>query len=136
MHGTPTHRAWQNMRLRCLCPGTNGYKNYGGRGIKVCRRWYSFPLFVKDMGPKPEGTTLDRIDNDGNYGPGNCRWSPRHAQDRNKRNNVNIKFNGITMVQRDWARAVGLSPQIVSYRIKAGWSVDAALTTKPRKTGR
>jgi len=84
MHGhssggkrTPTYVSWQNMIARCKYPSMASYRYYGGRGISVCQRWSSFPAFLADMGERPDGTQLSRIDNDGNYEPGNCVWVPQ-----------------------------------------------------------
>lgn len=79
---------WENMKQRCNNPNNQGYKNYGGRGIKVCGRWHSFENFYADMGDCPEGLTLERKDNDGNYEPGNCRWATWKEQGKNKRRPV------------------------------------------------
>jgi hypothetical protein len=83
---TAEYRAWHGMKTRCSNPKRSDWKNYGGRGISVCERWASFESFLADMGPKPSARhTMDRIDNDGNYEPGNCRWATWDLQSRNKR---------------------------------------------------
>ena len=82
---TPEYTAWNNMRSRCNNPNDPGYINYGGRGISVCARWDSFANFLFDMGRRPTGHSIDRIDNDRPYEPGNCRWADRTTQNQNKR---------------------------------------------------
>lgn len=88
MKGTPTYMSWMSMKSRCNNPNNVSYKNYGGRGITVCKRWYNFKNFYEDMGQKPNGLSLDRIDNDGNYEPSNCKWSTWVEQNNNKRNTI------------------------------------------------
>jgi hypothetical protein len=86
---TPTYRSWGNMIKRCEQPKATGYKYWGGRGIKVCERWRnSFQNFLDDMGERPEGLSLDRIDSNGNYEPGNCRWATISQQNSNKRHRI------------------------------------------------
>lgn len=87
---TKTHVVWQGMRQRCNNPKRKDYKHYGGRGISVCERWDNFKNFLEDMGERPDGFEIDRIENDGNYEPGNCRWVTREVQ---LRNNSRVKLN-------------------------------------------
>jgi hypothetical protein len=114
---------------RCHNPVNPAYINYGGRGIKVCKRWRKFENFYEDMGDPPfKGATLERIDNDGDYKPGNVRWATRAEQGLNHRRNVVIGFRGRTMLLKDWAAFLGITQQAVQRRIRV-WGKARALTT-------
>lgn len=85
---SPEYRSWSQMKVRCLVPTNHKYKDYGARGVAVCESWMSFENFYHDMGPRPQGTSLDRIDVNGNYEPGNCRWADAKTQRNNRRDSV------------------------------------------------
>jgi hypothetical protein len=116
------------MKMRCLNPRVPSYRSYGGRGITVCERWLKFKPFLEDMGERPAGTTIERIDLNGNYEPGNCRWATRREQGRNKRRNVFIEFRGERRTISDWAECFGVEPSSLGYfAIKRGLSLDEAI---------
>jgi hypothetical protein len=131
---TPEYRAWQTARLRCTSPTAKAYANYGGRGIRMCDRWLNNPAaFLADMGKKPSPVhELDRINNDGHYEPGNCRWVLRKVNDRNRRSNLRLTFMGETHALAEWCERMKLPRDTVHKRLKSGWAVDAALTTPVR----
>lgn len=128
-----TYRIWTNMKSRCSNPNFDSYKWYGGRGIKVCEKWKSYAEFLADMGDAPEGMTIDRLDGDKDYEPGNCRWSTWTEQQNNRRNNKWIEFNGVKLTQAQWAKKVGLASQTISSRLKSGMSVGLALGLEPAR---
>lgn len=119
---------WVGMRSRCNNPTMPSYANYGGRGIRVCERWSEFPAFLADMGhpPSPEHS-IDRINNDGNYEPSNCRWATAAVQRRNSRRVVLVTINGKTQCLKDWCLELGLSYGTVSERVRRGYDPFAAL---------
>lgn len=105
---TPEYRSWLSMMNRCADRHENKYPNYSGRGIKVCDRWKSFENFFADMGVRPKGKTLDRINNDGNYDPSNCRWATRREQNINTSRNIKITLRGETLTISEWAERLGV----------------------------
>lgn len=139
LSGTRIHRSWVSVRQRCLNPRAQAYKNYGGRGIKICRRWRKFESFAADMGPMPDGFMLDRIDNNKDYEPSNCRWVSFAESNRNKRTVVSLTLNGRTQLMVDWARELKINPDTLRHRINKGWSAEKVLTTRiftPYEKGR
>jgi hypothetical protein len=127
------HAAWRNMRYRCSNPSSKAWPSYGGRGIKVCERWDSFANFLADMGDPPDSAlSIDRINNDGDYEPGNCRWATRKEQLENRRITRLLTFKGETKCLSHWAKEQGFDPSVVALRLKLGWSVEEALTTPKR----
>lgn len=127
---TPEYKSWGSMIERCTDPNNSCWGRYGGRGISICPEWRkSFEAFLADMGPRPTKThSLDRIDNDGNYEPCNCRWSTMATQSRNKRNNRLLAFKGETLCVADWANRTGLNPCTIYARLDAGWTAERAST--------
>lgn len=128
----PEYRVWNAMRGRCENPTDHAYRHYGGRGILVCERWRKFANFFADMGERPSGMTLERIDNDKGYSPDNCKWATRIEQANNTRRNRMLTLNGQTMNVSDWARHLGIPYGRLNTRLnELGWSEERALTTPP-----
>lgn len=121
------------MRQRCSNPKARSFKNYGGRGIAVCKEWESFEVFAKDVGPRPsKNHSLDRINNDGNYEPGNVRWAIPIEQHGNKRNNILLTIDGQTKTVTQWAREKNLNPSTLHKRLfRSKWDPLRALSVKP-----
>lgn len=128
---TPEYGAWQRMWSRVRgSANANSKKNYVERGIGVDATWESFEQFLKDMGPRPPGTWLDRKENDRGYEPSNCRWATPTEQQRNRRSNRLLTHAGQTMCMAAWEDRLGFRRGIVKQRLRRGWSVDEALTTR------
>lgn len=130
MIGSTEYRTWKEMKRRCYNKNNPDYHNYGGRGIVICDKWReSFTAFYADMGPKPfPEATIDRIDNDGNYEPSNCRWASPMEQGANMRKNRWITYNGETLHVRAWARKLGIPHCTILQRLNRGWTADQILS--------
>lgn len=126
------YRSWYGAVNRCTSPADQNWKHYGGRGIRVYERWlHSFENFLTDMGKKPTPKhTLDRIDNDGDYEPSNCQWATRKEQADNTRRTKKVTYQGRTLCIMDWSRETGLEWVVIFSRLKRGWTVKDALTTR------
>lgn len=125
-----TYKTWQAMKYRCECPETSDhFANYRGRGISICERWRTFENFLADMGERPPGMTLDRINNDGNYEPDNCRWASIKQQSNNHRWNVLLEHDGKTLTLMQWHEVSGIRYTTIRQRLLRGWTVEKALTT-------
>jgi len=134
MSKTPNHNTWVAMRKRCNNEKNSDYYLYGGRGIKVCSRWESFENFYLDMGERPEGMTLDRIDSNKDYSPENCRWATNIEQARNKRNVRLVTFNGLTKSLHDFCDELKLNYHTINTRlVQQKWTVERALSTPTGK---
>ena len=131
----PTYRVWQKIKERCH--GT-GHHRYSERGIKMCDLWRNdFAAFLADMGERPnQKHSIERIDNDGDYEPGNCRWATQREQMANVSYNRNITVGGETLHLTEWARRLGTSASAVFYRLQRGWTEEEAVTTPPIPAGK
>ena len=132
IHGyrnTTTYKSWTEMRGRCKNESNHAYYRYGGRGIKVCNRWSSFILFLKDMGECPPNMSIDRIDNDGDYEPGNCRWATKKEQARNTSRNIIIEYKGEKKCLASWAESCGIKAATLRKRLVImKWPTDKAMS--------
>lgn len=128
---SPEYNSWTGMVQRCTNPNNPRWNRYGGRGIKVSERWRAaFESFLLDMGPRPKGTTLDRVDNNGNYELSNCRWAEPRDQSNNTNITLKLEYQGSVKPASEWSRVLGIDHNTLLYRIRRGWSVDRALSTK------
>lgn len=124
---TPTYNSWSAMRKRCLNPKFHNFNHYGGRGITVCPRWDDFSQFLADMGERPEGTTLDRVDTNGNYEPSNCRWASNKEQAASRSNTKLHTIDDQTESVPFWCALYGVSISRVYRLLHAGQSIEDAL---------
>jgi len=129
--GTKTYRCWADMKTRCNNKNHRAYKSYGGRGIKVCEEWrHSFDSFYLDMGEAPtKNHTIERIDNNGNYEPLNCKWASRQEQSQNRRSNRLLTHKNKTLNVTQWSKIIGVNKNTITYRLIRGWTVERTLTT-------
>ena len=122
----PLRHVWLGMMCRCYKTNHTFYHRYGGRGIGVCSRWHSFDVFVSDVGPRPEGTSLDRINNDDDYAPENCRWATQREQMAHTSCSRLVEYKGETLPLAHWAKKLQVSHQTLHARFDRGWTVEAA----------
>ena len=124
---TKLYRTWQNMKRRCDTPSSNSYKNYGGRGIKVCDKWkndfMSFYNWAMENGYRDD-LTIDRIDVNGNYEPNNCRWVTQIEQANNKRNNKVIEYNGKRLTLSQWSKETGIKQETINWRLNHNFPIE------------
>lgn len=126
---TRAYESWRAMRDRCTRPLHTHFRDYGGRGITVCERWStSFDAFFADMGERPPGTSLERIDNSRGYEPDNCRWATSLEQRANTRANHVLTLDGETHHLAEWSRRTGIDRGTIASRLRRGWTVAEALT--------
>lgn len=129
-----TYHIWATMKARCYNPNNENFHRYGGRGITMCSRWReSFEAFLDDMGERPKGHSIDRINNDLGYGPDNCRWATGADQMRNTRATRKLTLHGKVQTLTDWAKEIGISATGLQRRIDhLNWPLEKALTQKPK----
>ncbi len=133
---TPAWRSYYAMMTRCHNQNSQRFSSYGGRGIKVCERWRAgFEFFLADMGERPDGCSLDRVDVDGDYSPENCRWATLEQQSNNKRDTSYLEHAGRRMSIALWAKETGIDRGCIEVRLKLGWDISSALTI-PAELGR
>lgn len=128
---TPIYRVWKGMKKRCENPKSIGFQNYGGRGISVCERWSLFENFDEDMRDTyKHGLFIERLDNEGNYSPDNCRWATRKVQNRNKRDTISIHYKGITLPLVTWCENLGINYYTARQRYKTCRSTTEILSSR------
>jgi hypothetical protein len=131
-HQTPDieeRNIWYKILSRCFRPKDKKYKDYGGRGITMCKEWLDFKVFLKDMGKRPSKKhSIDRINNDGNYEPANCRWATSQVQNNNRRDNVYLTAFNETLTVAQWARKLNLHRPTIYQRLRDGFSNEEALS--------
>jgi hypothetical protein len=130
LSNTDTFNIWCTLLQRCNNPNNRLYKYYGGRGITVCEKWTTFEGFYEDMGKRPKGLSIDRIDNNKGYFKENCRWATIEQQSNNRRTNISFEYNGENRNIREWENTMGFRKGLITNRLKRGWPFEKALNTK------
>lgn len=136
MSNSSAYKVWRKMKKRCSNPADKDYEKYGGRGIFVCERWQKFENFLEDMGDRPEGLQLDRINNDGPYTLENCRWTTAQENSNNRRSSKFVTHKGRTLTAAQWARELNIGPKTFLYRLKSGWSMENVFELKVSHSNR
>lgn len=132
---TPEYQTWKQIKQRCLNPNNPKFKDYGARGITVCSEWRAdYTRFLRDMGRRPKGCSIERLNNDGDYSPGNCVWAMPQQQSHNKRSTLRLTFNGETNTLTEWAIATGIPAKLLYTRIRHNWPTESILT-EPKRQG-
>ena len=125
---TRVYAIWANMKSRCANTNGSSYHRYGGRGIKVCTSWLVFENFLHDMGHPADSLTLERIDNDGDYTPQDCKWVTRQKQANNRVTNSMITYQGKTQSIANWSRETGIAYHVIKHRRAIGWEPEKILS--------
>lgn len=128
-----TYKSWASMIARCFNKNHDAYERYNGRGITVCDHWRKFENFLADMGERPQGLTLERKNNAGNYEPGNCKWATTKEQNNNQRTNRILTFKGESMNLTQWSERLSVTPSLLKARFKLGWSIERAFSEPIRQ---
>jgi hypothetical protein len=129
---TRVYTVWRGMMTRCYNDKHDTYQKYGARGIRVCDRWKTFENFLADMGEKPAGMTIERINNDGNYELGNCRWATPAEQARNRRSSRFITYKGASLTIAEWAERMGVKVHVLDNRLRRSWPLDRVFSSPCR----
>lgn len=126
---SPTYESWHKLIQRTTNPNNTSYRRYGGRGITVCKEWLQFENFLRDMGKRPsKDYSIERIDNNLGYAPSNCKWATKTEQMNNTSRNIYLTWGGHTLTKAQWARKINMNPITLDARLRAGWSIEDALT--------
>lgn len=125
-----SYNLWMTMKQRCFNPRNKKYKYYGNRGITICDRWLIFVNFYVDMGEKPQDRSIERINNNGNYEPGNCKWATSSEQNSNSRNTIGrtLTYNGISMSCSAWSRKLGIPQSTIATRLQKKYTLERILS--------